>query len=169
MVAFGVICFLVLLLIFVAMRSQNSLHELIQLKHAHKILQSQNKYSLGIVMAMSTQLQHAFQTKLAMQKSHGLTDHKDHDISNFILENFQFIIVQCSQHNETVEVAIRKALKGQELKIEDISQFIARQPSEVKVPWCKNSVDGFIAACRNLVADKVKTKTPETLDPIDSE
>lgn len=169
MVAFGVICFLVLLLIFVAMRSQNSQRDLKQIKHAHKILQSQNKYSLGIVMAMSTQLQYAFETKLAAMKSHGLINQQDHDISNFILENLQFIIVQCSQHNETVEVAIRKALKGQELKIEDISQFIARQPSEVKVPWCKNSVDGFIAACRNLVADKVKTKTPETLDPIDSE
>ena len=86
----------------------------------------------------------------------------------FILENFQFIIVQCCQHNETVEVAVRKALKGQALTIEFVSQFIARQPSEVRVPWCKNTVDGFIAACRNLVADKVKTQAEEVDSTINS-
>lgn len=162
MVAFGVIGFLILVLIFVVTRNQGTQRELKQLQHAHKVLQSQNKYSLGIVMTMSTQLQYAFQTKLAALKNHGLINTQDYDIANFIMENFQFIIVQCCQHNETVEVAVRKALKGQELTIENISQFIARQPSEIRVPWCKNTVDGFVAACRNLVADKAKVeKKPE--------
>jgi hypothetical protein len=79
-------------------------------------------------MVMSTQLQYSFQTKLAELKSHELINHQDYKIVNFILENLQFITVQCSQHNETVEVAIRKALKGQELKIENIIEFIKRQP-----------------------------------------
>jgi uncharacterized protein (UPF0212 family) len=102
-------------------------------------------------MAMSTQLQYSFQTKLAELKSNDLINHQDYNIVKFILENFQFIIVQCCQHNESVEVAVRKTLKGQELKIENIIEFIKRQPSEISVPWCKNSVEGFIAACRNLV------------------
>ena len=165
MVAFGVIGFLILVLVFVVTRNQSMQREFKQVQHAHKVLQSQNKYSLGIVMTMSTQLQYAFQTKLVALKSHGLVSSQDYDIANFILENFQFIIVQCCQHNETVEVAVRKALKGQDLTIENISQFIARQPAEIRVPWCKNSVDGFVAACRNLVADKGKTQaTPVTVD-----
>ena len=169
MVAFGIIGLLVLMLVFVITRNQSTQREFKQLRHAHEVLQSQNKYSLGIVIAMSTQLQHAFQTKLATLKQHGLISNKDHDVANFILVNFQFIIVQCCQHNETFEVSVGKALKGQELKIEDISQFIARQPSEVRVPWCTNTVDGFVSACRNLIADKAKVIiTPETQDPTDS-
>tara|TARA_R110000868_G_scaffold57472_14_gene177409 strand:+ start:1389 stop:1907 length:519 start_codon:yes stop_codon:yes gene_type:complete len=168
MVAFGVIGFLILVIIFVVMRNQSTQRELKQIRRAHKLLQSQNKYSLGIVMAMSTHLQYVFQTKLASLNNHGLIKRQDYDIAHFILENFQFIIVQCCQHNETVEVAVRKALKGQALTIEFVSQFIARQPSEVRVPWCKNTVDGFIAACRNLVADKVKTQAEEVDSTINS-
>jgi hypothetical protein len=159
MIGFGVIGFLILVLVFVITRNQGIQREFIQVQHTYKLLQSQNKYSLGIVMTMSTQLQYTFQTKLADLKRHGLINVQDHDIIDFILDNFQFIIVQCMQHNETVEIAVRKALKGQELTIGDVSQFIARQPTEVKVPWCKNTVEGFISACRNLVADKFKTET----------
>jgi hypothetical protein len=157
MIQFGIIGFLILALIFVVLSNKGTQRELKQIKRAHKLLQTQNKYSLGIVMAMSTQLQHVFQTKLTALNNHGLIKRQDYDIAHFILENFQYIIVQCCQHNETVEVAVRKALKGQTLTIDFVSQFIARQPSEVRVPWCKNTVDGFIAACRNMVADKVKT------------
>lgn len=159
MIEFGVIGFLVLVLIFFVTRSQNIQRELKQVQSAHKTLLSQNKYSLGIIMTVSTQLQQSFQTKLAALKSHGLINHKDEEIASFVMENFQFVIVQCCQHNETVEVAINKALKGQLLTINDISQFIARQPTEIKVPWCKNTVEGFVAACRNLVADR-KTSSP---------
>jgi hypothetical protein len=151
MVSFGVIGFLILVLVYIVTRSQGMQREFKQVQRAFKTLQSQNKYSLSIVMAMSTQLQYCFQAKLAELKNHDLINHHDYNIINFILENFQFIIVQCSQHNETVEVAVRKTLKGQELKIENIIEFIKRQPSEISVPWCKNSVEGFITACRNLV------------------
>lgn len=164
MVLFGIISLMALVIIFVVTQNQGIQREFKKVQRAHKLLQSHNKYSLGIVMSMSSQLQYSHQTKLSELKIHGLISQQDHKIVNFILENFQFIIVQCCQYNETVEVAVRKALKGQEVTIENISQFIARQPSEVRVPWCKNSVDGFIAACRNLVSNKAKTQTtPENV------
>ncbi|MGJ8679111.1 hypothetical protein [Paraglaciecola sp.] len=167
MIEFGVIGVLVLILVFVMTRNQSTQSELKQTKLAHKTLQSQNKYSLGILMTMSSVLQNSFQIKLSALKSHGLVSHQDYDMANFVLENFQFVIVQCCQHNETVEVGIRKALKGQSFTIEEVSQFIARQPSEVRIPWCKNTVEGFVAACRNLVADKGKSapKPAESSDP----
>ena len=40
------------------------LHEFKQLKHAQKVLQSENKYRWGIVMTTSFQLQHTFKTNL---------------------------------------------------------------------------------------------------------
>jgi hypothetical protein len=165
MVSFGIIGLLVLVIIFIVTNNQGVQHEFKQLQHAHKLLQSQNRYSLGIVMSMSSQLQYTHQTKLSELKSHGLINHQDHNIANFILENFQYVVVQCCQHNETVEVSVRKALKGHELTIQNISQFIGRQPSEVRVPWSKNSVDGFIAACRNLVVitATANTKSENTI------
>ena len=170
MFEFGVISFLILALVFVITRNQGIQIEFKQVQHSYKVLQSQNKYSLGIVMTMSTQLQHSFQTKLANLKSHGLINAQDFDIVSFILDNFQFVIVQCTQHNETVEVAVHKALKGQEMTIESITQFIARQPTEIRIPWCKNSVEGYISACRNLVTQKVKTDKTKEVDALpDSE
>jgi hypothetical protein len=170
MIEFGVIGFLILVLAFVITRNQGIQLEFKQVQHTHKVLQSQNKYSLGIVMTMSTQLQHAFQTRLANLASHGLINTQDYIIIDFILDNFQFVIVQCTQHNETVEVAVHKALKGQEMTIESITQFIARQPTEIKIPWCKNTVEGFISACRNLVSEKIKTeKTQEAVASPESE
>jgi hypothetical protein len=170
MVVFGVIGFLVLMLVFVITRNQGIQLDFKKLVHAHKVLQSQNKYSLGIVMTMSCKLQHAFQIKLTALKTGGLINQHDYDIVNFILENFQYIIVQCCQHNETVEVAVRKAIKGQEITIDDIKQFISRQSSEVRVLWCKNSIDGFVAACHNLVADKGKVQTtPESSESSSNE
>lgn len=164
MIEFGVIGFLILTLVFVVTRNQSTQRELKQIQSAHKTLQAQNKYSLGIVMTMSSALQNIFQIKLSSLKGHGLINQQDYDIANFLLENFQFVTVQCCQHNETIEVAIRKALKGQDFTIEEVSQFIARQPSEIRVPWCKNTVEGFVAACRNLVADKGSTKPADTTE-----
>jgi len=43
---------------------------------------------------MSTQLQYAFQIKLAEFKCHALINYQVHKIVNFILENFQFIIIR---------------------------------------------------------------------------
>ena len=60
MFEFGVIGFLILALVFVVTRNQATRREFQQVQHAQKVLKSQNKYSLGIVMTMSTQLQYAF-------------------------------------------------------------------------------------------------------------
>lgn len=166
MIAFGVIVFLILTLAFIITRNQSVQREFKQTYNEKKTLQSENKYALGVIMMMGTELQKTFTTKLASLKSHGLINQKDFDVASFVLENFQYVIVQCCQHNETVEVALSKALKGSELTMEQISQFVARQPSETRIPWCKNTIDGFVAACRNLASQKIKT-TPKTDDSSD--
>jgi hypothetical protein len=68
MVSFGVIGILILGLVYIFTRSRGMKREFKQVQRAYKTLQSQNKYSLSIVMAMSTQLQYCFQTKLAELK-----------------------------------------------------------------------------------------------------
>ncbi len=160
MIAFGVIGFLILVLVFFVTKSQGVQRELKQAQSSLKTIQSQNKQSLDIVIMTATQLQRMFQGQLAAKHKHGLISQADYDIASFVFENFQYIVVQCCQNNETVEVAVKKALKGQILTIEEISQFVARQPPEVKVPWCKNTIDGFVAACRNLVAEQKKQAAP---------
>ncbi len=161
MVALGVIGFLILLLVFIVTRNQNIQQEVKQAQHAHKTLQLQNKHSLSIVNTMSSHLQQSLQTKLNSLQSHGLIKQADFEIVHFILENFKYVILQCSQDGETVEIAIAKALKGNDLTIEDIRQFIAKQQSETRIPWCQNTVEGFVTACQNLTSDKAKVASPQ--------
>ncbi|MEO9947555.1 MAG: hypothetical protein ABJH28_18425 [Paraglaciecola sp.] len=156
MVAFGVIGFLILLLVFIVTRNQSIQQEVKQTQQAHKTLQLQNKHSLGVVNTMSSQLQQSLQIKLTALQSHGLIKQADFEIVQFIIENFKYVILQCTQDGETVEIAIAKALKGNNLTIEDIRQFIAKQQSETRIPWCQNTVEGFVIACQNLTSDKAK-------------
>lgn len=159
MITFGIIGCLILAIIFIVTRGQSLEREHKQLKSAHKLEQAQNKHSLKTMLTIALQLQHAFQAKLLSLNSHGLISPQDFEVANFILENFQYVIDQCCQQEETVEVAIGKALKDRDLTMEKVSQFIARQPTEVKMPWSKNTVDGFITACRNFVSDNVSMDT----------
>lgn len=166
MIEFGVIGFLILVLVFVVTRNQGIQRDFKQLQYAHKALQSQNKYSLAITTSISTQLQHAFQSKLTSLHKSALINNQDHQLASFIIENFKYVIMQCCQHNETIEVAVNKALKGQELTIEQVSQFIASQPSEVRMAWSRNNIEGYMAACRMLVTGtaKVEQKADEQFE-----
>ena len=49
MIEFGVIGLLILALTFVVVRNQSTHQELKQIRHAHKLLQSHNKYSFTLL------------------------------------------------------------------------------------------------------------------------
>jgi hypothetical protein len=156
----------VFVITFIVARNQNTQGELKKVSRANKILQTKNNYNLSVMLTLAAQLEQAFQIKLKASKSHGLIQQSDQEITAFIIDSLQFVIVQCCQHNETVELAIRKALKGKELSIEEIGLFITKQPSEVRLAWANNTLGSFINACRHLVSDppKVKSKVEEVFE-----
>lgn len=159
MVAFGVIGFLVLILIYFVVRNQSLQSELNQIKHALRSIDAQSKFSLNALVMLSGQMQRTYLAKLENLKKHALINQDDYDIANFILNQVEMVIMQCCEHKSTVEEAINKAVDNSTYSIEQINQFIAKQPSEIRVSWCKNTVGGFVAACHNMTSDKVLTKS----------
>lgn len=158
MVAFGVIGFLVLILIYFVVRNQSMQRELTQLKHIVKSIDSQSKFSLSALLMLSGQIQKTYQGRLESLQKHALISNDYYEIAGFILGQVEYVIMQCCEKRATVEEAINKALDKSNYNIEQINQFIAKQPSEVRVPWCKNSIGGFISACHNMTSEKLKLK-----------
>lgn len=159
MVSFGVIGFLVLILIYFVVRNQGMQRELTQLKHTVKSIDTQSKFSLSALLMLSGQIQKTYQVRLESLQKHALINNDDYEIAHFILSQVEFVIMQCCEQRSTVEEAINKALDRSTYDIEQINQFVARQPSEVRVPWCKNSIGGFVSACHNLTSEKLKLKS----------
>lgn len=154
--AFSIIGFLILILIYFAVRHQNTQRELIQLRRMVKSLDSQGKFSLSALMMLSSQLQKTYQARLESLKKHALVSEVDYSAASFVVTQVEFVISQCCEQRATVEEAINKALESSNLNIELVNQFIARQPSEVRIPWCKNTIGGFISACHNMTSESVK-------------
>lgn len=159
MVTFGVIGFLVLILIYFVLRSQNLQKELRQFQHQLKTTDSQSKFTLQSMGVISKELQKSYISRLAASKRSALISEEDFELANGILNRFDYVVMQCCERNATIEEAVNNSLEGGSHDIEQIKQFIAKQPKEIKVPWCQNSIAGYITACHNISSLGSRTKT----------
>ena len=105
---------------------------------------------------LSGQLQKTYQARLEALQKHALIGGENADRATFVLSHVEFVIMRCCEHSDTIEEALGKALESSNYNMEQINEFIAAQPSEVRVPWCKNTIGGFIAACHNLTSEKLR-------------
>lgn len=160
MVEFGVIGFLVLGLIYFVVRQQAMQTELNNLWHSLKSLDKQSRFSLSALVMLSGQLQKMYQGRLDSLQKHALISADDYKYASFIISQVETVIMQCCEKSATVEETITRQLASTEMEIEQINQYIAKQPSDIRVPWCKNTIGGFIAACHNITSERVKTKDP---------
>lgn len=160
MIIFGVIGCLVIALIFFVMRVQSAQVELNKTKAELKGLQKQTRFSLGSIMLMSKQLTHTYRTKLDAMRRHGALHGDDLTVVQFIVENVEYVVMQCCEKHATVEEALKESLEGFSLDMAAIQKYIARQPVEVRVPWSKNTLDGYLAACHNLLMAPAKVVEP---------
>jgi len=159
MVTFGVIGFLVLILIYFVLRSQNLQKELKQYQHQLKTTDNQSKFTLQSMGAISRELQKSYVAKLTVNKRSALISEEDFEVANAILTKFDYVVMQCCERNATIEEAVNRSLEGGSLDIEQLKQFIAKQQKEIKVPWCQNSIAGYITACHNISGLGSRSKT----------
>jgi hypothetical protein len=163
MMMFGIIGLLVLALIFFVMRVQSVQLELNKIRFELKTLQKNTKFSLGSIMLMSKQLTNSYRFKLDAMRRHGILHGDDLTVVQFLVENVEFVVMQCCEKQATVEEAIKQALEGFSIDMAAVQQYIARQPVDVRVPWSKNTLDGYLAACNNLLMAKGKVTESEPL------
>lgn len=154
MISFLVIGFLVLLLAYFVMRSQNLQKKLNLQNNSLKSTENHNKYVSGGVKIVAGELQRHYVNQLEMARKSALINQQDGEILAFILGHFEFVVMHCCEQQATVEEAILKALEPSSYSMEQIRQFISDQPSEVRMPWCKNTIGGFVGACARLIPQR---------------
>jgi hypothetical protein len=161
MIVFGIIGGLVIALIFFVLRVQSAQGELNRIKSELKSLQKHTKFSLGSIMLMSKQLTHSYRTKLDTMRRHGILHGDDLIVVQFMVENVEYVVMQCCEKHATVEEALKQSLQGFSIDMATVQQYIARQSVDVRVPWSKNTLDGYLAACNNLLMAKGKVTESE--------
>lgn len=154
--AFSVIGILVLALIFLVLRSQNMQKELALTRNTVKSNSKKITYAFHNLVLMSKELQKVYATRVDSAHKKGLLSGAEHGILSLIMHNFSQIVMDCCEKGDTVEEALSKALKDGDITMEHVRELIKEKPSEIRVAWCKNTVDGFMAACQGLSQSALK-------------
>lgn len=155
MITLGLIGLWILTIMFFVWRGQNMQRELSQVKFALKTLQSQTKFSLDSNMLIAKQLQHSYKLKLENLRRNGLLHSDELLIMQFFIDNVVFVVSQCCEHGATLEESLEQALDGIPLDMSKVQQFMGQQSAEVLAPWSKKTLEGFLAACKNLLSEKL--------------
>lgn len=159
MVIFAAIAALVLLLIYFVMRVQNLQKELVlsqsNLKASNRRI---NDSTTGSVM-LAKQIQHFLVERLESSHKRGLIDSGAFDVFQFVFHNISTIAVLCMDKGMTVEEALNSVLQDSELTIENVREKVKVQPSEIRVAWSQNTLEGFVIACKGISFPVTKTES----------
>jgi Glu-tRNA(Gln) amidotransferase subunit E-like FAD-binding protein len=161
MIVFLLIGFLVLMCIYFFMRAQMLQKDLFRYKQILRSSDNQTKFVLRTLVSVSGELQKTYVSRLNAANKHGLLSATDFEVASFILSNVEHVIMQCCEHKTTVEEAVIRALRISRYSMDDVSQFIARQPTEIKVSWSRNRIAGFIIACHNISMGRMNTTSAD--------
>lgn len=124
--------------------------------HARRIRAAQQQVSF-----MAHELQRIFLSRLESVNKRGLISQEDYQIGAFILNRFEYILMNCTEHGSTIEEAVNRAVFNQAVTIEHINEFIKKQPNEIRVAWCQNTQDGFVAACRGISSGSLNSQAAD--------
>lgn len=164
MLAFAIIGVLVLLLIFFVMRSQSLLKQLNMSSSTIRQQSKKSQFAMANVQLLADQLQKQVRNQLAASRKRGLIGEKQGEVFEFIFSNITQVVLACCEKSATVEEALTNALKETPVTMEQVREVIKEQPSDVRVAWCKNTVDGFIIACNQISLAKIPTEKNNDAD-----
>ena len=162
MISVGIIAFLLIIAIYFAMRTQGLQREIKLATNASKSSNRRLKQTQQQLVFMAHELQSIFLSRLESVNKRGLLKQDDYQAAYFIINRFEFVVMNCTEHSRTVEEAVNKALQGQTMTIEKINAFIKEQPSEIRMAWCQNKLDGYVAACRGICTASLNTKAADS-------
>lgn len=144
------ILFTVMLLVYFVVKNQALQKDLREFRYLARTAEKKSKFTLSTLDSLSGQIEKILLSQLESAYKRGLAKGDDYDKAKTIFSSFEAVVMQCCEHGLTVEEALRKTLAAQEVSLEDVNQFISKQPSEVRMAWAKNSVGSFVMACANL-------------------
>lgn len=146
--AFSVLAFVLLFLLYFAIRSQKLERELKANRQTLKANSKQLRSSMKALLVLADEMQQVYMHRFNSAYHKGLLSQDNHIVGSVLLANLAFVIIQCCEYRNTVEQAVTKAISSAGLPIGQVNNFIALQPNKVKLAWSQNSLDGFLQACR---------------------
>lgn len=148
----GVIGFLVLVLIYFVVKTQTLQRQLNGYRSQAKAAGTKAKFALSTLDGLASEIKKHMLNQLESAKRRNLIAGEDYERTFAIFSGFEYVVMLCCDHNATVEEALKKSLERSPVSFEDVTQYIAKQPNEVKLPWSKNHVGSYVAACHNIAA-----------------
>lgn len=165
LVAFSVIGFLILVLGYMALRLQNTQKELTLTRSSAKQHSSKATHAHRTLVMVTDALQKNLATRTDNAFKRRLINQQQHLVFMLLMNNFSNIVMICCEKNASVEEALGQVLKTEALSFEDIQLVLKAMPSNVRMAWSKNTVDGFIAACQLItvaISGNTTEKPPQT-------
>lgn len=148
--AVSIILFMVMILIYFVVKNQTLAKELKEYRYQARSAQKQSKYALSTVDSLAAQIQKILMSQLESANKRGLIKGEQYEKCKAIFNCFEYVVMQCCEHNATVEEALNRGLGDSEVSMDDIKKFISELPSEVRMAWVKNNVGSFVVACNNI-------------------
>ncbi|RDV23940.1 hypothetical protein DXV75_16375 [Alteromonas aestuariivivens] len=147
LIAFSVIGIMVLLLIYFVVHSQTLQRDLNLTRNSAR--QNAKKASRGLtsLLFVANELQKTFMTRLDTAHSKGLMPEKSYPVARSIVRSMPQVIMDFCEKGHSVEEALTRALQMSEANMEEVREFIKKQPREVRLAWSKNTPDGYVTAC----------------------
>lgn len=145
--AVSVVLFMVMLLIYFVVKNQAMARQLREYRHLANKAQKDTKFTLTTMDSLAEQVQRILLSQLESAHKRNLVKGDDYEKAKVIFSGFESVVMQCCEHGSTVEEAVLNSIRGTETTIEEINQFIAGLPSEVRLSWVKNQVGSYVMAC----------------------
>ena len=161
MISAGIIAIMFIVLIYFVVRGQGLQREVKLAQNSVKSSQRKAKLTQRQLAFTAAELQRIYASRLESLNKRGLISQDEYKIANVIIKHVEFVVMKCDEHGMTVEEAVTQAIKNQNLKIDQINEFIKAQPSDIRMAWCQNTVDGFIAACRGISTGSLNTQAAD--------
>ncbi|WP_088331072.1 hypothetical protein [Lacimicrobium sp. SS2-24] len=162
MLLFGLCGLLVVIVIYLVIRTQMLQQELNQQKLWQKSADKQRRYLLQNMGYLSAELQNNLIKGLNKTHQHRLISQRDYELALFILNNTSNIVLMCFEKGLTVQEAMKKLTNSSGIDMEELRKFIAEQPNPVRMAWSKNQPSGFIRAC-SLISMTGQLDVPQTI------
>lgn len=155
--AFTVIALLTIAVVFLIFKLQTLGKELALTRQSAKASSKKINYAFYNLVLMSKELQNALNEQVELSNRKGIFSASDYPVISAIAHNFSQIVMDCCEKGDTVEEALRKVCSANEIDFEQIKEIAKKQPSDVRMAWSKNTVDGFVVAI-NRIARGVTAK-----------
>ncbi|MAJ69220.1 MAG: hypothetical protein CBB67_016660 [Alteromonadaceae bacterium TMED7] len=158
MLIFASFAALILLLIFFGLKVQNLQKQLQLCQNSLKATSRRISDANGSMVVLSQQIQSFLAERLDASHKRGLVNAKHYETLQPMFEKISAVAVYCMEKGMSVEEALNAALQDGEVTLEQLREVIKVQPSDIRMAWSKNTLDGFIIACRGLSFPPTKTE-----------